>query len=222
MKRSLSIAAWLWGAAAVAGCSSGLKYKVDDAALDSVSSGEKQGVFAAKNDIEVARSEQRNAQSKLDALDKDRDIAKNEKKQADLEVEKSVTEEEAAVAARDENRHNAAKHGKDVANLGVKVAEAKLDWLDKKEDALKAERAAAEAHQKAAEAKAELEKARLAQQKNIKPSSDFSVGDYESQWKDKNSDWESAKKDAESEQKKAADREQKWKEMVAQHQKLRG
>ena len=68
----------------------------------------------------------------------------------------------------------------------------------------------------------EFEKAKLAQQKGIKPDSDFSVGDYESQWKDKNSDWESAKKDAESEQKKAKEREQKWKELVAQHQKLRG
>src|SRR5262252_5141052 len=122
------------GVAAV-GCSSGLKYKVDDAALDSVSAGEKQGVFSAKNDIEVANSEARTAQSQLEALDRDRDVAKNEKKQADLEVEKAATEEESAVAARDENRHNAAKHGKEVANFGVKVAEAKLDWLEQKEDA---------------------------------------------------------------------------------------
>ena len=50
----------------------------------------------------------------------------------------------------------------------------------------------------------------------------FEIGEYESQWKDKNSDYESAKKDAESEDKKANEREQKYKEMVAQHQKLRG
>ena len=68
----------------------------------------------------------------------------------------------------------------------------------------------------------EFEKAKLAQQKNIKPDSSFSVGDYESHWMYKNSDWESAKKDAESADKKANEREQKWKELVAQHQKLRG
>ena len=33
---------------------------------------------------------------------------------------------------------------------------------------------------------------------------------------------QSAKKDAESEDKKANEREQKWKEMVAQHAKLKG
>ena len=138
----------------------GIKYKVDDAALDNVSAGEKQGVFDAKNEIEIAHSELRNAQSKLDALDRDRDVAKNEKKQADLEVEKAATEEESAVASRDENRHNAAKHGKDVAAFGVKVSDAKLEWLDQKEDALKAERTAAEAHQKAPpRPRPELEKA---------------------------------------------------------------
>ena len=220
--QDLLLAVFVLVGAAATGCSSGLKYKVDDAALDSVGSGEKQGVFNAKNDIEIARSEIRNADSKLEALDRDRDVAKNEKKQAELEIDKAATEEESAVAARDENRHNAAKHGKEVAAFGVKVADSKLEWLDQKEDALKADRKAAEAHQKAAEAKTELEKAKLAQQKNIKPDSDFSVGDFEGQYKDKNSDWESAKKDAASEGKKAAEREQKWKDLVAQQAKMRG
>src|ERR1043166_8876546 len=65
------------------GCSSGMKYKVDDAALDNVSASEKKGVFDAKNEQEVANSELRTAQSRLDALERDRDVAKNEKKQAD-------------------------------------------------------------------------------------------------------------------------------------------
>src|SRR5215468_9663122 len=110
MKTSFGLVLFVAVAAASAGCSSGLKYKVDDAALDNVSAGEKQGVFSAKNDIEVARSEVRQAQSKLEALERDLDGAKIEKKKADIEVEKSVTEEESAVASHDENRHNAAKH----------------------------------------------------------------------------------------------------------------
>ena len=44
----------------------------------------------------------------------------------------------------------------------------------------------------------ELEKAKLAQQKGIKPSGDFAVGNFEDQWKDKNDDWQSAKKKADS------------------------
>ena len=104
MKTALWLALCVAGTAA-AGCSSGMKYKVDDSALDNVSAGEKKDVFAAKNEIEVANSELRTAQSQLDALERDRDIAKNEKKQAELEVEKAATEEESAVASRDENRH---------------------------------------------------------------------------------------------------------------------
>src|SRR5215510_13782394 len=128
MKRSLWIvlgAGIVAGAAGATGlgCSSGLKYKVDDASLDNVSAGEKKGVFDAKNEMEVANSELRTAQSGLEALERDRDVAKNEKKQADLEVEKAVTEEESAVAAHDENRHNKAKQGKEIANMGVKVAD---------------------------------------------------------------------------------------------------
>ena len=136
MRKSLWLVLCAWAAAAGAGCSSGLKYKVDDAALDNASPGEKQAIFNAKNEVEIARSEIRNADAKLEAVDRDRDVAKTEKKQAELEIEKAATEEESAVAARDENRHAAAKHGKDVAAFGVKVAEAKLEWLDQKEDAL--------------------------------------------------------------------------------------
>ena len=130
MKKTFWLVLCLSVGAAASGCSSGLKYTVDDAALDNVSAGEKKGVFDAKTEIEVANSELRTAQSRLDALERDLDVAKNEKKQADLEVEKAATEEESAVASHDENRHNKAKQGKEVAGLQVKVAEAKLEWLD--------------------------------------------------------------------------------------------
>src|SRR4029077_5172187 len=207
---------------AVAGCGGGLKYRVDDAALDNGPTGERQSVFSAQNEIEVAKSERRNADSQLDALDRDKDVAKAERKQADLEVEKAGTEEESAIASHDENRHNAARHGKEVAGIGVKAAEAKLDWLDKKQDWLKAARDAADAPQKAAEAKVELEKAKVAKKKGIKPGADFSVDDFESQWKDKNGDWESAKKDADSQEKKTKEREQKWKDVSSEQAKMKG
>jgi hypothetical protein len=217
---SLSLASTF--AFALTGCSSGLKYRVDDAALDNIPTGERQSVFAAQNEVEIAKSEKRSALSQLDALDRDQDVAKNEKKQAELEVEKASTEQASAVASHDENRDNAARHGKQVADMGIKVAEAKLDWLDQKRDWLKAASDAADAHQKAAEAKVEWEKAKVAQQKGIKPGSDFEVGNYESQWKDKNGDWESAKKDVESLANKTKDREQKWKETAAEQAKSKG
>src|SRR5580692_1112971 len=95
--------------AAVTACGGGLKYRVDDGALDAVPAGERQGVFTAQNDLEVAKSEQRTADSQLESLDRDKDIAKTEKQQASLEVEKATAEQEGAVQSRDENRANAAK-----------------------------------------------------------------------------------------------------------------
>ena len=43
-------------AALVAGCGGGLKYKVDDGAMDNVPPGERQTVFQAQNELEVAKS----------------------------------------------------------------------------------------------------------------------------------------------------------------------
>jgi hypothetical protein len=206
----------------IAGCGGGLKYKVDDSAIDSISAGDKQDIFAAQNDVEIARSEQRTVKTQLDELDRERAVAKNEKDQAALEVEKSGTEQESANASHDENRANAARHGKEVADMGVKVSDTKLEWLDQKGDWLKASSRAADAHEGAAQAKVELAKAKLAQQKGIKPSGDFSVGNFEDQWKDKNDDWQSAKKKADSEQKSTQEREAKWKDISTQQAKMKG
>jgi hypothetical protein len=219
----LAAGVWLAGAAlTLAGCGGGLKYKVDDTALDAVPAGERQDVFAAQNEVEIAHSEQRTAQNQLEQLDRDLDVAKTEKQQADLEVQKAATEQESANASHDENRANASRHGKEVADEGVTAAQAKLDWLGEKKDWLKAASKAADAHQDAALAKVELEKAKLAKQKGIKPSGDFSVGNYEDQWKDKNDDWQSAKKKADSEEKDAKSSEEKWKNASAAQAKMKG
>jgi hypothetical protein len=203
-------------------CGGGLSYKVDDAAMDNVPSQERQGVFDARRDVEIAQGEQRTALSQLDAIDRDRDIADKERQQAQLEVEKANAEAEAAVQAKDGNRHEAAMHGKDVADLGLKMAEAKLDWIVQKKTWYKANRSAADTHLAAAEAKVELEKARVAKNKGIKTTDDVDVGKFESQWKDRNSDWQSAKKDADSEQKSAQKLEATWKDLVSQHGKAQG
>jgi len=216
--RGMWILSIAWG---LAGCGGGLKYKLDDGTLDTVPASDRQAVFTAQNDVEVARSEERNADKQLELFEHDRDIAKKEKEQAELEVEKAVAEGEAAVQARDENRSNSARHAKEVAEVGVKAAELKLDWLNQKRDWLKAIRKAAAAHRMAAEAKVELEKAKLAEQKKIKPDGDFSVGNYESQWKKSNQDWEDAKSYAAPQESKAKDREKKYQDLVAQQGKMK-
>lgn len=203
-------------------CGGGLSYKVDDATLDAVPSSERQAVFDARRDVEIAQGEKRTAASLLDSLERDRDFADKEKQQAQLEVEKANAEQESAVLAKDENRHAAANHGKEVASLGLKAAEAKLDWLAQKKTWLKETQTAAEAHVAAAEARVELEKAKVAKQKGLKPSDDFDLGKFESQAKDRASGWESAKKDAASEEKSAKSRQETWQDLVSQHSKSRG
>jgi len=205
-----------------AACSSGLSYKVDDSAMDNVPSGERTAVFDARRDVEIAQGEQRTALSQLDAVDRERDIADKERQQAQLEVEKANAEVEAAIQAKDGNRHEAAMHGRDVAELGIKVAEAKLDWIVQKKTWYKANRNAADAHLAAAEAKVELEKARVAKSRGIKTTDDIDVGKFESQWKSRNSDWQSAKRDTDSEQKSAQKLEATWKDLVSQHSKAQG
>ena len=215
-----STTALLFGVFA-AGCGGGLKYRVDDSAMDAIPAGDRQTVFAAQNELEIAKSETRTATTQLESLDRDTEIAKTEKQQADLEVEKAIAEQEGAVASRDENRAASSKHAKDTADLGVKAAEAKLSWLDEKKDWLKASLNAANAHVGAAQAKVELEKAKVAQQKGIKPDSDFSVSNYQSQFNDQNDDWQSAKKKAASEEKDAKEAEKKWQDLTAQVQKMK-
>jgi uncharacterized protein (DUF3084 family) len=126
----LSLRTALLALLGIAGCGGSLKYTVDDSALDALPSGDKSGVFAAQNEVEVARSEQRTAKTQMEELDRTRAVAKNEKDQAALEVEKAGTEQESANAAHDENRANASRHGKEIADMGVKVADSKLEWLD--------------------------------------------------------------------------------------------
>ena len=58
--------------------------------------------------------------------------------------------------------------------------------------------------------------------KPLKPDGDFSVGNYEDQWKDRDGDWQSAKKKAASAEKDAKSSEKKWQDLVAAHQKMKG
>jgi hypothetical protein len=204
------------------GCGGGLSYKMDDGALDAVPATERQGVFDARRDVEVAQGEKRTAENQLESLSRDTDIADKERQQAKLEVEKVGAELESAIQSHDENRHNSANHAKEVAELGLKAAEAKMDWLSQRKDWLKQTRSTAQAHIDAAEARVEFEKAKVAKQKGLKPSDDFDAAKFESQWRDKNAEYESSKKDVQSEERKTKELETKWQDLVNQQSKAKG
>jgi hypothetical protein len=205
-----------------AGCGGGLKYTVDDAAMEPIPMSDRQAVFDARKEAELAEDERRNAEKQLATHQHDTEVAKKERDEAQLEIEKAIAEQEGAKASRNENQTNQAAHNKDLADLGLKVSNAKLDWLSEKKDWLKQVRVAAEAHVEAAKARVEYEKAKVAQQKGIKPGEKFDPADFESQWKSKQSAWQSEKNDADSGAKDVKDKEAEWKQLQQQHQKLRG
>lgn len=124
------------------------------------------------------------------------DIAENEKKTAKLQLDTAKLTQKSAEQSGDLNRKNQAAHDIRVAELGVKAAEAKVDWLEKKRKWVKAQKEAAENHWAAADSRCELEKAKLAQQKGIKPSDDFNVVNFETDNMKKQQDYSEARMDA--------------------------
>ncbi|MDB4970308.1 MAG: hypothetical protein JWN44_5997 [Myxococcales bacterium] len=164
----------------VAACGGGgAKYHVNDNSLATASVQEKQGVLAAQQEKEVAKTEQQKAEADLKNIENEVDVADNDYKTAKLQLDTAKLQAKTAEQANDVNRKNQATHDVRVAELGVKSADAKVDWLNKKRKWIKAQRDAADDHFAAADSRYELEKAKLAQQKGIKPSDDFNVMNFE-------------------------------------------
>ena len=107
-------------------------------------------------------------------------------------------------------RKSQSQHDVSVAQLGVKAADVKVDWLSKKRKWIKAQRDAADEHFAAADARLELEKAKLAQQKDIKPSKDFDVMNFESDNLKKQQNYSSARMDADKMQADVDRLERDW------------
>jgi hypothetical protein len=163
-----------------AGCGvGGAKYHVKDDSLAAVSVQEKQGIFAAQSERDVAKAELQKANADLKQIENDEDIAANDYKTAKLGLNTTKLNQKSAEQAGDVNRKNAAARDSRIAQLGVKSADARVDWLRKKRKWIKAQRDAAAEHFAAADARCELEKAKLAQAKNIKPTEDFNINNFE-------------------------------------------
>ena len=182
---------------ALAGCGGGgAKYHVDDQSLATASVQEKQGILAASQEKEVAKTEQQKAEADLKNVDNDLSIAENEYKTAKLTKDTAQLNVKNAQMSGDVNRQNQAAHDLRVAELGVRSADAKVDWLNKKRKWIKAQRDAADDHWAAADSRCELEKAKLAQQKGIKPSKDFDVMNFETDSMKKQQSYSSSRMDA--------------------------
>src|SRR5262249_10581583 len=150
-----------------------------DQSLAAVSMEDKKGIFAAQNELTQARAEQQKAEADVNSVDTESDVADNELKTAKLQLDTAKLNQKAAEQAADVNKKNQAGHDLHIAEMAVKAAEAKDDFLGKKKKWLKRTRDAAEAHVAAADARAELEKAKVAQAKGIRPSEKFDVMNFE-------------------------------------------
>lgn len=181
----------------VFGCGGGgAKYHVSDNSLAAASVQEKQGILGAQQEKEVAKTEQQKADADLKSVDNQLSVAENDYKSAKLQLDTAKLNAKSAETAGDVNRKSQTAHDVKVAELGVKAADTKVDWLSKKRKWIKAQRDAADEHFAAADARLELEKAKLAQSKGIKPSEDFNVMNFESDNLKKQQKYSEARMDA--------------------------
>ena len=178
---------------------------------------EKGGVINAQSEQNQAREELRTATAMVDQTDRDLDIAENELKTQKLALDTAKLNLKSAQQAGDVNRKNQAERDVNVAEMGVKAADAKCDWLSKKKKMHKRERDAAEAHVSAADSHVELEKAKLAESKGIKPTQDFSIMNFESESMDKSKKYSEAKLDADKIRPDVDDLERKYKMLQDQY-----
>jgi outer membrane protein TolC len=198
------------------GCSSGPKYRIDDATLASIPLADKQGMMAAQNEQNIAHEELRKAKSDLTDVDRELDIANNEYKSAKLGKDTAELNQKAADTSGDINRKNQAQRDVHVADLGVKSTDKKVSFLEKKRKWIKGMVDAAEDHITAADAKFELEKARLVASKGMQPSKDFNVTNFETESLDRMKRYSETKLDADKRKPEVDQLEYQWKALDAE------
>lgn len=203
--------ALLFVVAFAAACGAGgAKYHVDDNSIAAASVQEKQGVLAAQQEKEVAKTEQAKSDADLKNIDNELSVAENDYKTQKLALDSAKLNQKAAEQSGDVNRKSQSMHDLKVAELGVKAADAKVEWLGKKRKWIKSQRDAADDHFAAADSRLELEKAKLAQQKGIKPSKDFDVMNFESDNLKKQQQYSSSRMDADKMQADVDRLERDW------------
>jgi hypothetical protein len=209
-------------ALSLAACSSGPKYKVDDQTLATIPVDQKQGVMAAQSEQNQAREEYRTADAMVNQTDRDLDVASNDYKTMKLSLDTAKLNLKSAEQSGDVNRKNQAERDIHVAEMGVKAADAKVDFLSKKKKWYKRNRDAAEAHQSSADSRVELEKAKLAESHGVKPSADFSVMNFETQSLERSKKYSEAKLDADKMKPDVDDLERKFKTLEEQYNGAKG
>lgn len=130
---------------------------------------QKANIVKARNDWEVSRMENAQAEAQLSELANQITVVQNEHKSAKLTVESAVTTKKAADASADTNRINAATKDLHTAELQLRAAEARVKYFEAFRNYVKRNQLYTAETMYWREAQFELAKAQLAQQNNIAP-----------------------------------------------------
>jgi hypothetical protein len=170
---------------------------------------QKAAIVKARNDWEVARMENANAEAQLGEINNQISIVKNEQKAAKLAVDSAVANKKAADASADTNRINVATKELHNAELAQRAAEARTKYFEAFREYVKhlARHTAENMYWR--EAQFELAKAQLAQQNSIAPKG-VQYEWYPKQESERSKRAEGARGKADSEKQRAQGARENW------------
>ncbi len=174
--RSVLLTSVLLGA-----CSSGPKYKIDDALLADVPPSDKAQMLQIQSELNQASEEKNKAQSDAAIADKELSVAEAEYDKAKADVNMAKAERDLAESTKDLNKIASAKSNLEQKQLAKDVSDAKIDFAKARRSHTRALFDSAEQRIVALQARYEQSKAQLAAAKGKKPTADFSVSTFDEQ-----------------------------------------
>jgi len=189
-----------------------LKHHFDDMHIAAIPLGEKNQVIQAQNDYSVAKMERAKAEADFADSGTQLEVAKNEREQTLLAEKSALSMKKAADGSSDMNRINAATAETRATELARKAADEKVSWVNAHRKYLKKLLRYTEENMYTQEAKYEVAKARLAQNKNIRPKG-FALANFDKQYKKRSERAQRARAVSSKEKQKADKKKKAWRQM---------
>lgn len=193
------------------GSSSGpraVKHRFPTKPIATVPVAQKSGVLDAQRARDAAAEEEAHAAALYDEAKSDKGVAKNELKQADIEVKSAKSELKAAEATANMNDVAAANEKLKAAEAAQRKARSKLSYLEAYADYLRKQKTWASYEIVAQDARVELERAKVARARNIDAKGAKPLATYESEYKSR-ADEAQRKRNAAAGAKKTAEKAKK-------------
>ena len=210
---AIGVAALLVSGAGCGGSSDGppapLQRKFDEIHVAKFTLDQKANIVKTRNDWEVSRMENANAEAQLNEINSQVGIVKNEHKATKLAVDNAISNKKSAEASADTNRINAATQELHTAELLLRAAEARVKYFEAYREYVKRLQRHTSENMYWREAQFELAKAQLAQQNNIAPKG-VSYEWYPKQEGERNKRTQSARERAEGEKNRAQGARENW------------